>query len=147
MSASPPDSPAFEIFHTVGFAETNLVGNVYFTRHLEWQGRCREMFLLEHCPGIVDALRDDLALVTLHCDCDYLVELSAFDRVLLRMSLADLTHNRIGLAFDYFKCTADSGRIRAARGSQVLAVMRREHGELHPTPVPEELLRALEPYR
>lgn len=147
MSASMPDVPAFEMFHTVGFAETNLVGNVYFTRHLEWQGRCREMFLREHCPGILHALRGDLALVTLHCSCDYQVEFSAFDEVLLRMRLDDLAHNRIGLAFDYFKCAADGTRTHAARGRQVLAVMRRTDGELEPAPIPDDLLRALAPYR
>ena len=35
----------YEYRHVVGFKETNVVGNVYFTNHLEWQGRCREMFL------------------------------------------------------------------------------------------------------
>ncbi|NII07366.1 acyl-CoA thioesterase [Luteibacter anthropi] len=141
------DAPAFEMFHTVGFAETNLVGNVYFTRHLEWQGRCREMFLHEHCPTILASLRDDLALVTLHCSCDYVMEFSAFDRVLLRMRLDDLAHNRIGLAFDYYRCGADGRRAHAARGRQVLASMRRQDGELRPTPVPEALLQALGPYR
>ncbi len=135
------------MLHTIGFAETNLVGNVYFTRHLEWQGRCREMFLHRHCPTILEALRRDLALVTLHCSCDYHAEFSAFDIVLLRMRLDDLTHNRIGLAFDYFRCPTDGPRIHAARGRQVLATMRREHGELRATPVPDDLLRALAPYR
>ncbi|HVR11545.1 MAG TPA: acyl-CoA thioesterase, partial [Thermoanaerobaculia bacterium] len=40
----------FEYRHLVGFEETNLVGNVYYVNHLRWQGRCREMFLLEHAP-------------------------------------------------------------------------------------------------
>ncbi|HXO99374.1 MAG TPA: acyl-CoA thioesterase [Luteibacter sp.] len=146
MNDRTPDKPAFEMFHTVGFAETNLVGNVYFTRHLEWQGRCREMFLHEHCPSILELLRNDLALVTLHCSCDYLAEFSAFDRVLLRMSLGDLSHNRISLVFDYFRLAADGTRTLAARGRQVLAVMHRANGELRATPVPDALLHALEPF-
>ncbi len=35
----------YEIRHTVGFEETNLVGNVYYVNYLRWQGRCRETFL------------------------------------------------------------------------------------------------------
>ena len=44
---------AYEYRHVVGFEETNLVGNVYFTEHLRWQGRCREMFLKEHAPEVL----------------------------------------------------------------------------------------------
>ena len=41
----------YEIRHTVGFEETNLVGNVYYVNYLRWQGRCREMFLRDHAPA------------------------------------------------------------------------------------------------
>ena len=43
----------FEYLHTVGFEETNLVGNVYYVNYLRWQGRCRELFLVGPvCPII-----------------------------------------------------------------------------------------------
>ena len=37
----------YEYEHVVTFDETNLVGNVYYTNHLRWQGHCRELFLRE----------------------------------------------------------------------------------------------------
>src|SRR5882672_2394132 len=46
----PSMSRAYEYRHIVGFEETNLVGNVYYVKHVAWQGRVREMFLREHVP-------------------------------------------------------------------------------------------------
>ncbi|MDI5903918.1 acyl-CoA thioesterase, partial [Streptomyces sp. 12257] len=43
----------FEYRHTVGFEETNLVGNVYYVNYLRWQGRCRELFLKQKAPAVL----------------------------------------------------------------------------------------------
>lgn len=131
--------------HVIGFAETNLTGNVYYSNHIQWQGRCREMFLRDHAPDILESLAADLALVTLHCSCDYLSELEAFDEVLLEMRLEKLVQNRIGLSFEYWKLP-EEGRVLAARGRQEIACMRRDTNGLTPTPVPISLRSALEPY-
>ena len=139
---------AYEIRHTVSFEETNLVGNVYYVHHLRWQGRCREMFLRDHAPGVVARLSADLALVTLRCACEYFEELVAFDEIAVRMRLADLSRNRIDLEFEVFKVPAcDGEESLVARGSQSVACMRRLAGGLEPCPVPAELEAALTPYR
>src|ERR1043165_4779399 len=90
--------PAYEYRHVVTFEETNLVGNVYYVNHLRWQGCCREMFLREYAPDTLRALENDLCLVTAHCACDYLAELTAFAEVLLRMRLKRIVQKRNGLA-------------------------------------------------
>ncbi len=79
--------PVYEYRHVVGFSETNLVGNVYYTNHLSWQGRCREMFLRDHAPEVLEDLQNGLALVTVRVSCDYLSELVAFDQLVIRMRL------------------------------------------------------------
>ena len=134
-------TPSFEYEHVVTFDETNVVGNVYFVNHLRWQGHCRELFLLEHAPGVLDALERDLVLVTTRCSCDFYAELRALDRVLVRMSLANLRQNRVTMRFDYL-----SGDQLVARGEQQIACLRRDGDAVVPTPVPEELRAALEPY-
>lgn len=136
---------SFEFRHVVGFEETNLVGNVYYVNHLRWQGRCREMFLHNKAPEILAELANGLALATVRCSCDYLAELEAFDRVLLRMRLGGVVQNRITLLFDYFRETA-GGEELIARGEQVIACMRREGGRTVPTPIPVPLREALKPY-
>lgn len=137
---------AYEYRHQVGFEETNLVGNVYFVNHLSWQGRCREMFLREHAPAVLEEMRDGLSLVTTRCSCEYLDELTAFDEVVVRMRLADLTQNRMTLSFEYWRRDAH-GESLVARGEQGVAFMRRAGGAMAAAPVPESLRSALEPYR
>ncbi len=135
-------SRAFEYRHVVGFEETNLVGNVYYVNHLRWQGRCRELFLRRHCPGILGALGDGLALVTTSCSCDYFAELAAFDEVLVRMRLGEIVQNRITMRFEYLRSTA-GGEELVARGEQRIACTRTSGERKVATPVPEELRQAL----
>jgi len=132
---------AYEYRHLVGFEETNLVGNVYYVNHLRWQGRCREMFLREHAPEILEDLAHGLALATVRCSCDYLAELEAFDEIVLRMRLGGITQNRITLNFEYWR-----GEELVARGEQVVACMRREGKRAVPTAIPVPLREALKPY-
>lgn len=139
-------SRAYEYQHVVGFEETNLVGNVYYVNHLKWQGRCREMFIREHAPDLVELLEHDFALATVHCACDYIEELRAFDTVTIAMRLSALTRTRVTMTFEYLRGGA-AGRDLVARGAQVIACMQREGGRLVPAPVPPSLAAALEPYR
>lgn len=61
---------AYEYRHIVGFEETNLVGNVYYTNHLCWQGRCRELFLREYAPEVLTELAQGLSLITTRVSCE-----------------------------------------------------------------------------
>ncbi len=135
----------FEYHHTASFEDTNLVGNVYYANHIRWQGRCREMFLLEYAPSVVAQFNEGLALVTTRCSCEYFSELNAFDRVVLRMSLGELTQSRISLLFTYWRVTA-TGEELIARGEQQVACMKRIGEEMEATPVPQDLRNALKLY-
>jgi enediyne core biosynthesis thioesterase len=136
---------AYEYRHLVGFEETNLVGNVYYVNHLRWQGRCREMFLREHAPEVLEELSRDLALATVRCSCDYLAELEAFDEIAVRMRLGGIVQNRITLLFEYWRLK-EEGEELVARGEQVVAAMRREGKRMVPAPIPAPLREALKPY-
>jgi enediyne polyketide synthase len=145
----PPESrrgPAYSYRHTIGFGDTNLVGNVYFVNHLEWQGRCREMFLRDKAPGVLKELAEGLVLVTTKCSCEYLAELTAFDEVRVDMRLAGAAAGRIELAFEYWRCR-DGAEELAAVGAQEVACMRRDGAGVAPCAVPDELDTALRPYR
>ena len=131
----------YEYRHVVGFQETNLVGNVYYTNHLGWQGRCREMFLRDHAPEVIDELTQGLVLATVRCSCEYFAELTAFDEIVVRMRLAELLQNRITLAFEYWR-----GEELVARGEQQVACMKREGARVVPTAVPPSLREALAAY-
>jgi enediyne biosynthesis thioesterase len=136
---------AYEQRHIVGFEETNLVGNVYYLNYLRWQGRCREMFLREHMPDILDALQAGLAIVTTKCSCEFLAELTAFDEIAVRMRLGALAQNRVTMQFEYWRL-AERQEELVARGEQQVAFMQREGNQLVAVPVPEPLRNALRIY-
>lgn len=138
-------SRAYEYRHIVGFEETNLVGNVYYVNHLSWQGRVREMFLRDHAPDIIAELSRGLSLATVRVSCEYLAELTAFDEVIIRMRLGELTQSRMTLLFEYWRA-GGAGEELIARGQQEIACLRREGEKLTPTPVPKSLREALRPY-
>jgi enediyne biosynthesis thioesterase len=135
----------YEYRHLVGFEETNLVGNVYYVNYLRWQGRCREMFLRDRAPAVLADLRDDLKLFTLKVECEFMVEIGAFDELSIRMRLEDLTQTQIGFAFDYVRLR-DGFEELVARGRQRIACMRGPNTDTKPTRVPEQLRAALAPF-
>ena len=135
----------FEYKHTVGFEETNLVGNVYYVNYLRWQGRCREMFLKTQAPEVLEDVRDDLKLFTLKVDCEFYAEITAFDELSIRMRLADLAQTQLEFTFDYVK-VEPGGESLVARGKQRVACMRGPNTRTVPSMVPPALVRALQPY-
>jgi enediyne biosynthesis thioesterase len=135
----------YEYRHVVGFEETNLVGNVYYVNYIRWQGRCREMFLLENASDVLDDLRGSLKLFTLKSDCEFIAEIAAFDELSIRMRLEDLTQTQIGFAFDYVRIREGVEDL-VARGRQRVACMRRADGRIVPARVPESLRTALRDY-
>lgn len=142
LGPSASNAPAFLYRHVVSFEETNVVGNVYFARHVAWQGRCREMFLKAHAPGILDEINRDLRLVTMRVSCEYFDELQAFDEIEIRMRLAYARQHRIGLEFDYSAVKGGSEQL-VARGFQEIGCMRLRQDGLAAVNVPEELAKAL----
>jgi len=136
---------AYEYRHVVGFEETNLVGNVYYVNHVRWQGRCREMFLRDRAPEVIEALKHGLALVTTRVSCGFMAELVAFDEIILRMRLGELRQNRITMNFEYWRHTP-AGEELVARGEQQVACMQREGEQAVPVPVPTQLREALREY-
>ena len=132
---------AYEYRHVVGFEETNLIGNVYYANHVRWQGRCREMFLRDRAPAVIEALKHGLVMVTTRVSCEFMAELVAFDEVVLRMRLGELRQNRITMNFEYWR-----GEELVARGEQQVACMQREGEQVVPVPVPAQLREALKEY-
>jgi enediyne biosynthesis thioesterase len=140
-----PLARAYEFEHVVGFQETNFLGNVYFVHPIAWQGRCRELFLHDEAPEVLEALTSGLQLLTARCSCEYLAELKAFDRVVVRMRLGAMSLNRIILKFEYWLGTPNADAL-VARGEQEVVCMRAEAGQQVAAPIPEALARALGRY-
>lgn len=139
-------SRPFEYRHIVSFEETNLVGNVYYVNYLRWQGRCREAFLREHTPELLAELSKDLCLVTAHCTCDYFAEVFAFDEIIVRMFIEELTQYYMTMKFEYLRVNGKENNELVARGKQRVACMRRVGNQTLPEPIPHSLESALASY-
>ncbi|QFZ18311.1 acyl-CoA thioesterase [Saccharothrix syringae] len=130
---------AYVYRHRVTFDETNVVGNVYFAHYLHWQGHCRERFLADHAPGVLRAVRaGDLVLATVSCEMTYYAECFALDEVEVAMTPRDFGGHRVVMDFDFRR----DGRL-GARGSQVVACLRRTGSGTEPVGLPAELVEAL----
>jgi enediyne core biosynthesis thioesterase len=141
----PKTARAFVYRHLVSFEDTNVVGNVYFAKHVAWQGRCREHFLKIHAPAVLHELASDFRMVTLSVSCDYFEEVHALDEIEIRMSLAHVRAHRIGLSFEYVLCGGERERI-VARGFQEIGCMRQGIDGLVPMSPPPLLADALKPF-
>jgi enediyne biosynthesis thioesterase len=142
----PPTSgapAAFVYCHVVSFEETNIVGNVYYARFVSWQGRCREIFLKERVPELINTLGQTFRLVTLRVTCDFFDDVNVFDEIEIWMRLAHLRQHKIGLNFDYRR--VGPGREGSvARGFQEIACV--DVSSSAPLQVPALLRSALQEF-
>jgi enediyne biosynthesis thioesterase len=131
----------------VSFEDTNLVGNVYFANFIRWQGKCREFFIKDNAPVLLEEIeKNDLALITMNCSCQYLAELKAFDQVLILMSLEAIQQNKVKMLFEYYKVENGTNK-KVAIGTHEIGCFRRHNNELTPVPVPDPLSKVLEEYK
>lgn len=137
----------FEYQLIAGFEETNLVGNIYFANYAVWQGKCREMFLYEYCPGILTEMKNGLALITLDLSIQFVSQLFAFDKVIMRMALEAQNDSRLLMRFDYYREDEKEDKlVLVAKGHQAIAAMREKNGKMVPAHLPESLLEVFEHY-
>lgn len=136
----------YEYRHRIGFEETNVIGNVYFTHYLRWQGRCREMFLHQHTPELMAEIGRNLALATTRVACSYYRELAALDQVSIRMSAGAMTPSRLTMIFQYFRVGAEGEEELVAEGEQEIACMHRVGAAVEPAPLPQVLCDAVRLY-
>lgn len=116
----------YEYDLTVSFQDTNLVGNVYFSQYFSWQGKCRESFLFDHAPQVVDDFKIGYGMITKNSSCNFVREAFAFDRILIEMYLKELTRIGATMCFDYYRREPE-GKVLLAQGSQAVMWVNQEH--------------------
>ena len=140
-----PEGAFFEYRFITTFEETNLVGNIYFANYVLWQGKCREMFLNEYCPDVIEAIKDGLALITLDLSAQYVSQLYAFDRVVMRMSLEAQSESRLLMNFNYY--SEKEGQLTlVCKGTQATAAMKEQNGTMVPVRYPDSMMEVFEEY-
>jgi enediyne biosynthesis thioesterase len=136
----------YEYRHRVCLEETNVVGNVYYTHFIRWQGRCREMFLHDHAPELLGELGQDFSMATTRVTCSYYQELAPFDEIVIRMSAGAVTQSRLTMVFRYYRALPDGRETLVAEGEQEVVCIQRKAAGIEPIPLPELLVNAVTPY-
>jgi enediyne core biosynthesis thioesterase len=139
------DGPYYEYRHVVDLEETDHAGNPYRVNLLRWQGRCREMFLLEYLPSLLDGVRANLMLATVESGCEYLTGIQAFDEISIRMRLNELTSTQISLVFECVRLHEGDEELVAQGWQQVICISGGSEA-ITPVQVPKGLRSALESY-
>jgi enediyne biosynthesis thioesterase len=124
---------------TVAFQDTNLVGNVYFAHYFAWQGKCREGFLRDHAPQILDDFRLGFGMITKDAECRFVREARAFDEIVIEMFLDQLTPLGVRMRFEYYR-VEETGPVLLAEGSQSTMWVNPQH---RPSMMPEYLYQAI----
>jgi enediyne biosynthesis thioesterase len=117
----------FETRFAVSFSDTNVVGNVYFANYFLWQGKCREEFLRQYAPQILQDFRAGYGMITKESACVFHHETFAFEEILIRMRLERLTRTAIAMQFDYYRVEAGPLRTLVAEGRQTAMWVNPEH--------------------
>lgn len=136
----------FRYYTHVTFQDTNLVGNVYFAQYFSWQGKCRERFLFTHAPEVLEDFKKGHGMITKESSCRFLHEAFASDRLLIEMSLSQLTRVGMSMNFDYYRLEGgvdDADRVLLAQGFQSTLWVNPEH---RISVMPDYLYSALDAY-
>lgn len=110
----------------VGFEETNVVGNVYFSNYFVWQGKCREAFLRKYAPGVLDDFKAGFGMITKESSVSFQNEAFAFEDIVVRMSLGKLGRTSVTMMFDYYKAQGDE-LVLLAQGQQMAMWITPDH--------------------
>lgn len=138
----------FEYRFSLGFQETNVVGNVYFANYFLWQGKCREEFLRRYAPQVLRDFKAGYGLITQECSCVFHEEAFAFQSILIRMGLERLTRTGMSMSFEYYRDESSEDAEPSAR-EQLTLLARGRQAALWVSPehrvalLPDYLYRAI----
>jgi enediyne biosynthesis thioesterase len=130
----------YQYRHLVTFGDTNIVSNVYFANYFHWQGACRESLMAETYPEFEDDLRRGFGLITEFAHIDFLQESRLFDRVLVRMTVSDVSRTRIEFEFEFVREKDDT---LLAQGKQAVVWVNQQH---RPSLMPDKLYDSVVSY-
>lgn len=129
-----------EITHMVTFAETNVVGNVYFAHHFFWQGIARESLLAMFYPEFAIDVKEGFGLITDYASMDFSHEARVFDSVQLRTTVTSLTRSRVEFEFEFIR---EKDGLLLSRGKQAVVWVNPQQ---RPSLMPDKLHRSIREY-
>lgn len=131
----------FTYVRPVLLKQTNLTGNTYFANYIEWQGECRESFLLSH-PGFSQWSRfnQHIKMITHSINHRYISETTFGDVLRIELTTREIRLTSLIMRFDFYR---SAGGELLGQGWQKVCFMNIDTGKL--CPVPKLILDLAEP--
>jgi acyl-CoA thioesterase FadM len=89
----------YETIATIG--DTNLEGNVYWTKFYDWMGKARELLLMKAFPNILDIFKSGIKLITYQTNIKHLKSLYFTDKIKIVIKISDIQNAKLTLSFDF----------------------------------------------
>ncbi|MBI4356089.1 MAG: acyl-CoA thioesterase [Candidatus Omnitrophica bacterium] len=91
----------------VYLTDTNLEGNVYFSRYFDWQGVAREEYFRVAVPDHMQILQSGYKLITVNAWMSYKREATLFDEIRIAIKTKNFTHTSFDMLFAFMNKKAN----------------------------------------
>ena len=129
----------FTLEFTTYLKDSNAYGNIYFSRHFEWQGIMREAFFTQKVTK--NMLGMGIKMVTRDAACKYINESFPFQDIIGRLSVPKIHPTSVQLRFEFFE--KSSGKL-ISDGHQRIVETDIETTQIK---IPDSILTSLEVYK
>lgn len=125
--------------------DSNIVGNIYFSRFAEWQARLRDLYVHSVMPQAFADRHHEFLCVS--STLDFLRDMMPFDRVTVKMSLEALHECGVTLRYQYVREAEGRPPEKLASGTHRALWVSRADGAVRATPLPHPLRTDLDAKR
>lgn len=96
--------------HFVTLRDMDSTGNAYFTRILEWQGLCREEFMVQCVKNVTESLSSGISFMTRKIDSEFQNKINLFDHIQIDVQAQEIKMSNATLIFNMIR-NEDAGII------------------------------------
>ncbi len=89
-------------YTTVTIGDTNVLQNMYFLNHFKLTGVARELWLRDHVPDALHAIRQGIVLITREAYCVFRKDFYLYDPIRLELWFENARNTAIDLQFAFF---------------------------------------------
>ncbi len=126
-----------------GLAQSNLVGNVYFSNYIFWQEAARDWFVHGVSREYLEEVRPLGEFLCTDVKVKHLNETMPFSTIEVEMTLDALFTSACALSFDYFRVKRNGERVKLATGSHTAVWYAPSGTGIAVAEIPEGLVEAM----
>ena len=125
-------------------AESNLVGNIYFSNYSKWLGKVRDTFFYNILSEYYKGLGEKGEFRCLSCDINHLGEAMPFDKLIIKMYLDKAYENGLDLNFEFYKERENKTIQKLAFARHRIVWSKMQVNRLYSEKIPDQLRKVLE---